>query len=140
MAKHRSDYLKQKEREFYVLPPGHISVVLVSNSGNVPLADTKVLVVTAKDRLEGTTDKDGYVAFERVPIGEYKMLLPDLEATVVVPSVPTDVEKLPVCVAGFELFGKEPKVPSDVEESDDGLPSAILRQKAKSDGWEEARR
>ena len=137
MAKRRSDYIKQKNREFYVLPPGHISAILLSNSGSVPLADTKVVLLTSSDRKEGTTDADGFIEFKETPVGDYKLLLPDLNASVVVPAVPTDVEKTPVCVAGFELFGKEAaSTDSGSDTEEEGPPREVLRQKDRSTGWE----
>jgi len=144
MPQRRSDYLKQKKREFYILPPGHISAVLLSNSGNVPVADTKCVLTTADQRLEGTTDADGFIEFKEIPIDEYKLELVDHGAVVAVPAVPKDAEKVPVCVAGFELFGKDPSETQSDEEassdSDDAPDDELLHQQAETDGWETASR
>lgn len=127
-----------------MLPPGHISVILLSNSGSVPVADTKCVLTTSDQRLEGTTDSDGFVEFKELPIGEYKLELVDLDAVVFVPAVPKDTEKVPVCVAGYALFGKDPSDPEPEEgtESDsDQVPDdEFLHQQAETDGWETASR
>lgn len=136
----RSDYLKLKNRELFILPPGHISVILLFNSGSVPIADTKVVLVRTNERLEGKTDKDGLVTFDKLPIDEYKLELPELDASVVVSSTPTDVEKVPVCVAGYELFGKEPADPPGTEQEEDPESSEMISQQADDRGWQRAGR
>ncbi len=140
MARTRSDYLKQKNREFFVLPPGHISVLLLSNSGTVPIADTKVVLVRQTERIEATTDKDGLVSVDKIPIGEYKLELPEFDAAVVVSAVPTDVEKVPVCVAGYELFGKEPADQPGAGPEEDPESGESISQQIDDRGWSRAER
>jgi hypothetical protein len=104
MPVERSDRVKQHSRTFVVLP-GHISVILLSNSGLVPLADLSYRLHLGSDRvIEGTTDGDGFLSHADVPVGDYRMELEGYRSEFTVPSMPTDVERYPLRVPGYMLF------------------------------------
>ncbi len=113
----RSNKIKIKNRTFSALPPGHISVQLFSNSGQVPLKDLTYRIVISVDRiLEGNTDAEGVIEHESVPQGEYEMTLEGHDETVMVPSLPTDISRHPIRVSGFMLFSDDQPEPEEAFE------------------------
>ena len=116
MPQIRSENARIKRRVFSAVPPGHISLQLLSNSGRVPLKNAEFQIIIAPDRLEsGTADDEGLIQIDNVPIGEYRMRLEGFSEQVVVPSSATDVERQPFRVPGYVLF-RDP----DAEGDDDG--------------------
>ncbi len=82
----------------------HISLLLRSNSGAVPVAGKKYRIrVSDKRILEGTTDQEGLVAHSLVPPGEYPMEIDGLVGELIVPTLPTHLTRRATRVAGFFL-------------------------------------
>jgi hypothetical protein len=101
----RSNRVKIKNRSFSALPPGHISVQLFSNSGQVPLKELGYRIMVSVDRiLEGQTDPDGVVEHDNVPQGEYEMTLEGHDETVMIPALPNEVSRHPIRVSGYMLY------------------------------------
>ena len=96
MPGERSDRVKQHSRSFVVVP-GHISVILLSNSGLVPLANLHYRLHLGADRVvDGTTDQDGFIAHADVPQGDYRIELEGSSTRYSIPSLPTDVTRHPI--------------------------------------------
>jgi hypothetical protein len=95
------------------LPQGylsHISVLLHSNSGAVPLSDCAYRIYINESRiLEGKTDKDGFVYHPNVPPGDYRMEIEGLEGDILVPTQPTHIARRITRVPGYFLFEDSPK-------------------------------
>ncbi len=84
----------------------HMSVILLSNSGNLPLADRKLtLNVDGDPPFEGSTDADG--AFEKLnlPAGDHLLTVDGVE--VFVSATPTDIVKRPHVVVGHVLITED---------------------------------
>jgi hypothetical protein len=96
MPVERSDRAKRQSRTFVVLP-GHISVILLSNSGLVPLANLHYRLHLESDRVvEGTTDNDGFISQPDVPQGDYRIELEGSSTRYSISSLPTDVTRHPI--------------------------------------------
>lgn len=114
MNSERAERIKRQTRSFVALP-GHISVVLLSNSGQVPLANLSYRIHITPDRvLEGRTAQDGLVSHENVPLGEYRLELEGFEGEAWVPSLPVETERYPLRIPGYFLFVDE----EDISEED----------------------
>lgn len=113
----RSNKIKIKNRTFSALPPGHISVQLFSNSGQVPLKDLTYRIVISVDRiLKGNTDAEGVIEHEGVPQGEYEMTLEGHDKTIMVSALPTDISRHPIRLSGFMLFTDDQPEPEEAFE------------------------
>ncbi len=137
MEAEKSDKIKLKTRSFVSSPPGHISLLLRSNSGLVPLANLSYRIHVGRYRvLEGTTDKEGYVSHESIPPGDYRMKLKGFDKEIIVPSLSSDIERYPFRVSGYMLF--EDDAPED-EESFPDFESAeeISLNEIDEEGWED---
>ena len=93
----------------------HISVLLRSNSGAVPLANRKYKIFLEEGQvLEGTTDREGLVSHEDVPPGDYPLEIEGRGVPTRVPTVPNNVTRRTLRVKGYYLFeetqGDLPKV------------------------------
>jgi hypothetical protein len=131
-TKRRSDRLPDKERRFedtgdtfacrfyhrltsespcekvLRLAGSHISVLLRSNSGAVPLANLKYSVALEDGRaLEGTTDKDGLIQHDDVPPGDYELTLDGKKADVLLPTLPRYIERRTTRVPNHFLFDEQ---------------------------------
>jgi hypothetical protein len=80
----------------------HISVLLRSNSGCVPLANRPYKVFVQDQVLEGATDADGLVSHEDIPPDDYKLEI-DGHSTFV-PTTPKSVTRCVHQVEGYYLF------------------------------------
>lgn len=84
----------------------HISVVLLSNSGNLPLAERKLtLNVDGDPPFEGSTDEDGVFEKRNLPAGDHLLSIDAVE--VFVSSTPTDIVKRPHVVVGHVLITED---------------------------------
>ncbi len=82
----------------------HISLLLRSNSGSVPVAQRKYRIrVSDKRVLEGTTDEEGLVSHTLVPPGDYPMELDGLEGELIIPTLPVHLSRRATRVPGFFL-------------------------------------
>lgn len=91
----------------------HISLLLRSNSGCVPLAKRKYKLTISEQRvLEGTTDEDGLVQHGDIPPGDYKLEIE--EHKTFVPAIPVFRTRREHQVEGFMLFADN-TVPPTVE-------------------------
>lgn len=119
----------------------HISVLLRSNSGAVPLANVSYTIYTKAGReLRGKTDEDGLVYHSNVPPGDYQMEIEGFEHRVEVPTLPTHIDRRPLRVPDFLLFPEEDQYADEdllVEEEDevDVQPMGTLDE--NDDEWED---
>jgi len=115
----KSDNAKVKKRTFRTAAAGHISVELYSNSGFAPLKNLKYRIIVSRDRvLEGTTDDQGHVHHDSVPIGEYSMELEGYDGSFKIPSLPIGVDREPIRVPGYMLFQEDSRCNEPEDDSD----------------------
>ncbi|HWR84084.1 MAG TPA: hypothetical protein VN285_12355 [Candidatus Deferrimicrobium sp.] len=134
MTNERSETVKRRERTFVALP-GHISVLLLSNSGLVPLSNLTYRIHVSSDRiLEGTTDRDGLISHPDVPVGEYRTELQGMSGEVTIPSTPVEIERYPLRVAGYMLFADDTPEESlpNIDENQD-----ISLGQVEEEDWED---
>jgi hypothetical protein len=83
----------------------HISVLLRSNSGAVPLRNRRYRIYVA-DRmvLEGVTDAEGLVSHPNVPAGDHRLEIEGFDNSVWVPTLPLNMERRTLRVPGYILF------------------------------------
>lgn len=87
----------------------HISVLLRSNSGAVPLADVEYSVTLEDGRvLKGKTDKEGLIQHEDVPPGDYELELKGEKAEALVPTLPRHLERRTLRIPNLFLFDEQP--------------------------------
>ncbi|MBD3257309.1 hypothetical protein GF377_02660 [candidate division GN15 bacterium] len=97
-----------KKRVFSSPQPCHISLQLLSNSGQVTLADFSYEIQVSGSRTEkGKTDDEGCLTIDRVPPGDYPLRVAFGEKTVLVPAVPVDVTHMPIRVPGVLMCGHD---------------------------------
>lgn len=100
-------------------PRCHISLILLSNSGCMPLAERPYKITISDDRvLEGTTDKEGFLQHDDVPPGHYTLEIE--EHTTSVPAIPVFRTRREHQVPGFLLF-TEDDVPPAADEGPNPL-------------------
>jgi len=87
--------------------PTHISVLLRSNSGAVPIANRSYRILVGDRVLEGTTDENGLIAHPGVPPGDYPMFVDGCEEQILVSTLPTCVTRSPVRGPGLFLYAEE---------------------------------
>ncbi|MFQ6008383.1 MAG: hypothetical protein ACE5K8_05450 [Candidatus Zixiibacteriota bacterium] len=134
MVTEKSDNVKRKTRTFVSLP-GHISVILLSNSGLVPLANLGYRLHLGPDRVvDGTTDHDGLVSQADVPQGDYRIELEGSTSEFFIPSLPTDVTRHPVRLPYmlFQDATPEESLPEYEEEEE-----IELTPESDNEGWED---
>jgi hypothetical protein len=86
----------------------HISLLLRSNSGSVPVSGKKYRIrISDKRILEGTTDDEGLVSHTLVPPGDYPLELEGLEGELIVPTLPTHLTRRATRVPGFFLESQQ---------------------------------
>ncbi len=82
----------------------HISLLLHSNSGSVPVAGTKYNIrINDKRLLQGTTDDEGLVSHPLIPPGDYPLELEGLDGALIVPTLPLHLVRRVTRVPGFFL-------------------------------------
>lgn len=118
----------------------HLSLLLRSNSGCVPIAKKKYKVTIAPDRiLEGTTDDKGLVQHPDIPPGDYKLEVDG--HTTFVPATPTFREPREHQVHDYFLFedGDLERAVADGPEQTDDLnpPEQIAEGRVTDDIPEE---
>jgi hypothetical protein len=81
-----------------------ISVVLLSNSGNQPLANKSVVLqIEGEAPISGTTDANGLFERSGVPAGDHALTIDGI--TTFIAATPTDIVQRPHIVAGHQLLG-----------------------------------
>jgi hypothetical protein len=114
-----TDDAKIKKRIFRTAAAGHISIELYSNSGFAPLKNLKYRIHIGSDHvLEGTTDDQGSVQHDNVPVGEYSMELEGYEGHIKIHSLPEGIDREPVRVPGYMLFHEDPEYSEPEDETD----------------------
>jgi len=92
------------------LPQGylsHISVLLRSNSGAVPLSNLAYRIHISESKiLEGKTDKEGLVHHSNIPPGDYRMKIEGFEDEILVSTLPTHIVRRITRVPDYFLFEK----------------------------------
>ncbi len=87
------------------LDGSHISVLLRSNSGAVPLAQLEYsIAIDDGQTLTGKTDDDGLIQHDDVPPGDYPLTLDGKQVDLLVPTLPKYLEKRLTRVPNFYLF------------------------------------
>lgn len=137
MTTRGATFLKRKVRTFSPVPPGHISVVLLSNSGRVPLANVKYRIRISPDcTLSGSTDAAGAIAHSPVPQGAHAMELEGMEGDILVPALPPDITNYELRVAGYMLGGDDPEIDDPpIDEWEDEI--VVCSGEMEDDGWED---
>src|ERR1700722_655356 len=98
----------------------HISVLLRSNSGAVPLANLSYRIRIDDDQvLEGQTDKDGLIQHPVVPPGDYPLELNGVTVDTLVNTLPEHLERCPLRIPDYLLFEETNGELPDGSESDD---------------------
>ena len=98
------------------LTGAHISVMLRSNSGAVPIASAKCRVFLDDGRvLEGQTDADGFIQHEDVPPGDYELEVNGKKVGPLVPTIPKHLDRRILRLPEFFLFDDHPS--SEVRDS-----------------------
>lgn len=134
----RSNKVKIKNRSFSALPPGHISVQLFSNSGQVPLKELGYRIMISVDRiLEGQTDPEGLIEHDNVPQGEYEMTLEGHDETVMIPALSKDISRFAVRVPRFILFTDEEPEPDEAFFDYESADEIELNAPIDEEGWED---
>jgi hypothetical protein len=119
------------------LTDSHISVLLRSNSGAVPLANLPYRIqVDGNLVLQGKTDKDGLIEHRRVPPGDYPLQLNQADTKTLVHTQPLNIERCPLRIPDFHLFKDTNDVLPDASEPDQVVVSDLDR--AATEGLEPA--
>jgi len=109
----------------------HISVLLRSNSGAVPLADLAYKIFA--DRvLEGKTDKDGLIQHDSVPPGDYELELDGKKVTTLVPTLPRRFSRRTLRIDDFFLL--DDSDPDDLPLQDPNESIVVLDTRDEQ-GW-----
>ena len=133
----RSEHIKIKARTFVALPPGHLSLILLSNSGQVPLSEVSYRIrISPGNVIDGTTDTDGKLQHDNIPLGEYQMSVEGVKQPIYVEATPTDITDCPVHVSGYMLFTDDDP-PDDSEFPDDDEEGEIILNEIDEEGWED---
>lgn len=137
MPDQRSEDIKVKSRTFIALPPGHLSLILLSNSGQVPLAEVSYRIrLSPGSVIDGTTDTEGKLQHDNIPLGEYEMLVDGADESIYVEATPTDITDSPVRVSGFMLFTEEEEIDEDDLPTDED-PEEFILNDIDEEGWED---
>jgi len=137
MSDRRADHGKVKSRTFVALPPGHLSLILLSNSGQVPLAEVNYRIrLSPGNVIDGTTDAEGKVQHDDIALGEYELSVEGPSSTVHVAATPTDISDNPVRVTGYMLFTDEDP-PDDNDFPDVEDQDEIILNEIDEEGWED---
>jgi hypothetical protein len=109
----------------------HISVLLRSNSGAVPLAGLPYKIFA--DRvLEGTTDKDGLIQHDSVPPGDYELELDGKKVKTLVPTLPRQFGKRTLRIDDFFLLHDQD--PDELPRQDPNESIVVLDTRDEK-GW-----
>lgn len=101
----------------------HISVLLRSNSGAVPLARRKYTIkINERRTLRGTTDQDGLCFHPNVPPGDYPLVVEGVETGALIPTLPKNMTRRLTRVPLFYLK-TDPSLFPDDNGDDPGAPS-----------------
>ena len=95
----------------------HISLLLKSNSGAVPLSNRPYRLFVKGKGIQGTTDNDGLLEHSNIPPGDYELEIEGLDQHIVVPTVPIHIVRRPQRVPGFFLFEEKSENESEEEEA-----------------------
>jgi len=83
----------------------HISAILRSNSGAVPLGNLTYRVILPEGEVrEGASDEEGFFEEAEVPPGDYPMEIEGLSARFLVPTTPVHIRRRPLRVPGYFLM------------------------------------
>jgi hypothetical protein len=116
----------------------HISLLLRSNSGCVPLANRKYKIKISPERtLEGTTDAQGLVQHDDIPAGDYELEIEKHKTFV--PATPVFRSRREHQVEGFFLLDDEHFVEDQVlDEKGKPLPNVAMILVKDDNGRERA--
>jgi hypothetical protein len=116
----------------------HISLLLRSNSGCVPLANRKYKIKISPERtLEGTTDAQGLVQHDDIPAGDYELEIEKHKTFV--PATPVFRSRREHQVEGFFLLDDEHFVEVQVlDEKGKPLPNVAMILVKDDNGRERA--
>jgi len=90
---------------------GHISLLLRSNSGAVPLQNRSYRIrISESQILEGKTDEDGLVSHPDIPFGDYPLEIEGMEGSVLIPVISEQYLRRLTRIPGYYLYeeGGEP--------------------------------
>jgi hypothetical protein len=115
VSRHELNTLRQEEPVI-----SHLSAVLFSNSGIVPLSNRPYELSFGGEILQGTTDGDGYLQHELVEPGDWSITIDGVQGYV--PTVADPEERLAVRIKGYMIVHEVPEqavVHEDEEDEDD---------------------
>ncbi|MCI0329970.1 MAG: OmpA family protein [candidate division Zixibacteria bacterium] len=113
----------------------HISVLLRSNSGAVPLAGRAYRIFLDHGTVvAGKTDQEGLVLHRNVPPGDYPLEIEGLKFETLVPTLPVNVEQRTLRVKEFYLFKDTEKSELPEVDPDEDIQ---VRELPEEEGWEE---
>jgi len=137
MPDQRSNDLKIKSRTFIALPAGHLSLILLSNSGQVPLAEVAYRIrLSPGSVIDGTTDADGKLQHDNIPLGQYQMLVDGAPDPIYVEATPNDISDCPVRVSGYMLFAEDDDTDVDDLPTEED-PEEFILNDIDDEGWED---
>jgi hypothetical protein len=118
----------------------HISVLLRSNSGAVPLVNLSYRIRIDDDKvLEGKTDEDGLIQHPDVPPGDYPLELGGKKVDTLVHTLPEHIERCPLRIPDYLLFddpnGELPDGSEPDEVTFSGISGGRTIPWSQSDGY-----
>ena len=120
----------------------HISALLRSNSGAVPLAEKTYRLFLRNGQVrEGRTDVDGFVNESGLTPGDYEMEIEGAAGRFIVPTTPVHVCRRPIRLPGHILFepdeeSAEEELPSDFD-SDEEFFNPVDEREPDGQEWED---
>jgi hypothetical protein len=129
------------DKNTLVLPKlSHISVLLRSNSGSVPIANSQYRIELADGSvLEGTTDEHGLIAHRNVPPGDYPLEIGGSFRTTV-PTLPVHISQRTLRVPDYLLFEEDSYDDTEGLSSDEEIEEAEeveLQPLEDDEAWED---
>ncbi len=114
----------------------HISLLLKSNSGAVPIANKSYRIHLPNNCVvEGRTDGDGLIECQNVPPGDYRL---DIEGSfsTVIPSTPTHIIRCLIRIPDYLLFQEESYEDVTQLSTDEESGKEIVIRDIDQKGWE----
>lgn len=115
----------------------HISLLLRSNSGAVPLANKSYRIHLPNNCVvEGRTDENGLIEHQNVPPGDYQL---DIEGSfsTVIPSTPPHITRSIIRIPDYMLFQEESYEDENQLSTDEESGQEIVIRDLDQEGWED---
>ncbi|MDI6766169.1 MAG: hypothetical protein QME52_05035 [Bacteroidota bacterium] len=115
----------------------HISLLLRSNSGAVPIANKSYRIHLPNNCVvEGRTDENGLIEYQNIPPGDYRL---DIEGgfSTVIPSTPQHITRCIMRIPEYFLFQEESYENLDQLSTDEESEEEIVLREIDQEGWED---